>query len=226
MTLFSHLRTLAALLEDGLVPGRLVTSLTAPECRPMTGPRKGNETHISAQQDQARPHARLSRPHGDQGRPPGIEASSRQRPRAAHAVSAPTVGPTGTSSGLAGSSSNRFSKDNRLLDAAAYGRVFDAPSRSRDQFFTVLCRRNDGDQGRLGLAVSRKHCRRAVARNRIKRIARESFRQQQDLMAGLDVVVINQPAAANASNNELFASLEKHWQNCQKARNAGPRIDG
>ena len=63
---------------------------------------------------------------------------------------------------------------------AAAGRVFKQALRSRDPLFTVLCRCNNSDLARLGLAISKKHCRRAVGRNRIKRIVRESFRQHQD----------------------------------------------
>lgn len=113
---------------------------------------------------------------------------------------------------------NRFTKNNRLLNAAAFGRVFKKASRSRDELFTVLCRHNDSDKARLGLAISKKHCRRATARNRIKRIIRESFRTQQELLVGHDVVVINQPRAATATNRELFESLEKHWRHCSKAK--------
>lgn len=104
--------------------------------------------------------------------------------------------------------------------------MFERASRSRDRFFTVLCRPNDAAVARLGLAISRKHCRRAVGRNRIKRVVRESFRNTQAVLDGIDVVVINQPAAATADNETLFASLEKHWQACRKAQQAGPGTDG
>ena len=53
---------------------------------------------------------------------------------------------------MTSSSSNRFRKDNRLLDAAAFGRVFDRAKRSRDNLFTVLCRQNDTVTASLGLA--------------------------------------------------------------------------
>jgi ribonuclease P protein component len=119
---------------------------------------------------------------------------------------------------LSSTPGNRFSKNNRLLNAAAFGRVFKNASRSRDDLFTVLCRRNDTETARLGLAISKKHCRRATARNRIKRIIRESFRTQQELLAGRDLVVINQPGATTATNRELFESLEQHWRRCSKAK--------
>jgi len=127
---------------------------------------------------------------------------------------------------LISSQGNRFTQNNRLPDAAAFGRVFDRATRSRDEFFTVLCRRNKQSIARLGLAISKKHCRKATARNRIKRIIRESFRQQQALLAGLDVVVMNRPAAAMASSRQISDSLDAHWQRCSKARAQDLRKDG
>ncbi|MEM7279467.1 MAG: ribonuclease P protein component [Pseudomonadota bacterium] len=90
--------------------------------------------------------------------------------------------------------------------------------RSRDKCFTVLCRRNEVGIARLGLAISKKNCRAATGRNRLKRIVRESFRCNQELLAGLDVVVINQSAARNSSNRQIFDSLHGHWQQCSKAK--------
>lgn len=87
--------------------------------------------------------------------------------------------------------------------------------------FTVLYRQNGGGEARLGLAISRKHCRSAVGRNRLKRLVRESFRQNSDELEGLDIVVVNHPPAARASNKVLFDSLHKHWQKCSRAQ--GPR---
>jgi ribonuclease P protein component len=124
---------------------------------------------------------------------------------------------------LAGSSLYRLQKDNRLLNAAAFGRVFKKATRSRDKWFTVLCRENEMDIARLGLAISKKHCRQATGRNRIKRVVRESFRQHQAELAGLDVVVINQPSAGGAANRQLFDSMAAHWQRCQAARGTDTR---
>jgi ribonuclease P protein component len=125
---------------------------------------------------------------------------------------------------LAGSINLRLQKENRLPNAAAFGRVFKKATRSRDKWFTVLCRENEKDVARLGLAISKKNCRQATGRNRIKRVVRESFRQHQAEMAGLDVVVINQPAARSAGNQQLFDSMASHWRQCQQAGgNAGPQ---
>jgi ribonuclease P protein component len=118
---------------------------------------------------------------------------------------------------MAGSSLYRLKKDNRLLNAGAYGRVFKKATRSRDNCFTVLSRGNDMEIARLGLAISKKNCRLATDRNRIKRVVRESFRHHQAALAGLDVVVINQQAARSAGNQQLINSLAGHWERCKRA---------
>ncbi len=81
----------------------------------------------------------------------------------------------------------------------------------------MLARRDDGrETARLGLAIAKKHVRRAVGRNRIKRLARESFRRQQDTLKGLDIVVLAKPGIEKADNPTLFASLQQHWKRLQK----------
>jgi len=75
----------------------------------------------------------------------------------------------------------------------------------------VLVRPNHGQPARLGLAISRRQARRAVDRNRLKRLVRESFRRHGDLLHGLDLVVMNRPGAQQRDNRELFRSLELHW---------------
>jgi len=207
LTLSGHLRTLAALRKVRPGSGRLNDQVIS------------HETHISAQQNQARSHPRVSCAHGHQSRAPRVEAPSRKRSRAVDAVTEPASDTTKSKqSGLTSGPGNRFGKENRLLDAAAFGRVFEKATRSRDKLFTVLCRRKEQGVASLGLAISKKHCRRATARNRVKRVIRESFREQQVELANLDIIVINQPAAATASNQQLFASLEGHWRRCLKAK--------
>lgn len=76
----------------------------------------------------------------------------------------------------------------------------------------MLYRDNDQAEPRLGLAVSKKHSRLAVSRNRIKRIVRESFRQHRSELKGLDIVVLNQAGTDKASNRALFDSLRNHWR--------------
>jgi ribonuclease P protein component len=97
--------------------------------------------------------------------------------------------------------------------------VFAEPARSSDRFFTVLARPNGGVQARLGLTVSRRAAKRAVDRNRIKRIARESFRHQAALPPW-DFVVLARPGADRAERRQLRASLDRHFEQLSTAAGA------
>ena len=112
-----------------------------------------------------------------------------------------------------------------MLDADSYQRVFKKAHRSRDKLFTVLSRENRRKGARLGLAISKKNCRLAVQRNRLKRVVRESFRAHKDTLGGFDFVVMCQVAASRASNKKLFDSLAEHWQRSQIA-GTGRELDG
>ncbi|MBS1225128.1 MAG: ribonuclease protein component, partial [Proteobacteria bacterium] len=70
----------------------------------------------------------------------------------------------------------RFPRRVRLAGQHAFAGVFARPVKSSDSNFIVLARANDLTYARLGLAISRKVAKSAVARNRLKRIVRESFR--------------------------------------------------
>lgn len=100
----------------------------------------------------------------------------------------------------------------RLLCAADYERVFERAHKSSGKALTVLARRSDRDSARLGLAISAKQIRRAVDRNRVKRLIRESFRRHQALLKGLDVVVIGRRDLATKDSQRVFGCLEKHWR--------------
>lgn len=111
-----------------------------------------------------------------------------------------------------------FGRHLRLLCKADFDAVFARAFRSRDACFTVLARQNGQQNPRLGLAISRKVARSAVARNRIKRLIRESFRHAQAQLTGIDLVVMGRPGLTEASNDDLTTSLEQHWRRLVKRR--------
>lgn len=105
--------------------------------------------------------------------------------------------------------STAFPRSDRLLAGAEYSRVFGGAERSSDRFFTVLGKFNELSRTRLGLAISRRVAPRAVDRNRLRRMARESFRQLE--LASLDYVVVAKRDAVNATNPTLRGSLDRHF---------------
>lgn len=106
----------------------------------------------------------------------------------------------------------RFTREQRLLNAQDYKYVFEHASKSSDSCLTVLARKNGLDFARLGLVISKKRIRRSVDRNRVKRLARDSFRNNQQCLAGLDIVVLAKYRANKVDNKVLLQSLAKHWQ--------------
>lgn len=81
-----------------------------------------------------------------------------------------------------------------------------------DGLFIVRVRFSRQAHARLGLAISKRHARRAVDRNRIKRHAREVFRSLFGSLTAGDYVVLNRPGAATAAGGELRVSLTRLLQ--------------
>ena len=109
----------------------------------------------------------------------------------------------------------KFSRQSRLIKPAQFKLVFQQPLRSSDDNFRVMARVNGIRQHRLGMAVSKKACAKAVGRNRIKRVARESFRTRllgSGTDSALDFVILPTACAANQSNETLDESLSIHWK--------------
>ena len=64
----------------------------------------------------------------------------------------------------------------------------------------------------LGLSIGAKAVGNAIARNRVKRVVRESFRHVAPELAGLDVVVGARNGARSAHNAQLRESLDGLWK--------------
>lgn len=105
-----------------------------------------------------------------------------------------------------------FPRSVRLLSGRDFAQVFAAPQRQADRFFTVLARPNKVGCARLGLAISKKAARRAIDRNRLKRLIRESFRLHRAALPAVDIVVMARPAAVSQANATLLRSLANIWE--------------
>ena len=105
-----------------------------------------------------------------------------------------------------------FPRSARLLSSIDYGHVFKKPVKSKDRCFILLATINNGSNSRLGLAISKKTVRKAVERNRIKRLVRDSFRHVRHELTGIDVVVMAVRGLDERKNQEILASLSNHWK--------------
>lgn len=115
-------------------------------------------------------------------------------------------------------SGTAFTRASRLTSGPEFSRVFGGAERSADRFFTVLATRNEASRARLGLAISKRNAPRAVDRNRLKRQAREAFRQLS--LAPLDFVVMARRDAVSAGNRALRTSLDRHFERLSRRAQA------
>ena len=79
--------------------------------------------------------------------------------------------------------------------------------------FLFLAKHSELPNSRLGLVVAKKKVRRAHERNRVKRLARESFRLHQQQLDDLDIVIMPKIGIETVSNAELHQQLQFAWQN-------------
>ncbi len=104
----------------------------------------------------------------------------------------------------------------KLLTAENYKNVFAKAERFGNRSFTVLARENGLDHARLGLAISKKCAKRAVDRNRIKRIFRESFRLNQHKLPSVDIIAMCKPSAKSLDSVEIRKQIDVQWHFMRK----------
>ncbi len=101
---------------------------------------------------------------------------------------------------------NHFPKQNRLLKKNEFDTVFSEGVRVHTRRFVFVVRENPRGHDRLGLIVSKK-VGNAVARNRVKRCLRESFRQKPTHQKSLEIVVIAKREAASSGYTSFVDDL-------------------
>ena len=100
----------------------------------------------------------------------------------------------------------------RLLRPTEFEQVFANGKRFRSTVFTLVASTNELQHPRLGLAISRKAAARAVDRNRLKRVVRESFRYNASTMKSFDIVVHATPIARTQPSASLSRKLDDLWR--------------
>lgn len=105
-------------------------------------------------------------------------------------------------------SSFRFPKTSRILKRAEYKVPLDQGQKAVDSYLVLVAVRSPLAKARLGMVVSRK-VGNAVVRNRIKRSLREHFRQVQQALPPLDLVIIARPAARELTTVQLWTSFDR-----------------
>lgn len=114
-----------------------------------------------------------------------------------------------------------FPREARLLSEPEFKRVFAARQIEANHYFRIhwATRPEQGNRpaqhpqggARLGLAIAKRVARRAVDRNRIRRVARETFRRRRKSLRPVDLIVLARPPAAKADARTLKLAFEQLW---------------
>ena len=110
-----------------------------------------------------------------------------------------------------------FPRQVRLLSAEDYRNVFnDVTCKVSNRHILLLARESNTRHARVGLVVAKKNVRKAVERNRFKRLVRDSFRLHQHTFEPLDIVVLSRPGLSDLDNQTIIKQLENLWQRLNK----------
>jgi ribonuclease P protein component len=116
-----------------------------------------------------------------------------------------------------------FPPSARLRASAEFQAVFKAGRKLSSSHLKLHAHvRAEASAPRLGVAVSKKVDKRAVGRNRIKRLAREIFRGQRAALPAGDYVLIAQPGAAKLESGELRAQFLQLLERARSLKPAAP----
>ncbi|MFZ9037254.1 MAG: ribonuclease P protein component [Gammaproteobacteria bacterium] len=117
--------------------------------------------------------------------------------------------------------SESFPRRLRLTRAVEFQQVFKNNIRRSDACFTILVAKKTGSHPRLGFAIARKQVPKAVKRNALKRLFRESFRKNQHRLPARDMVIMVRREILAADSAEIRKALDQHWNSiikqCEKS---------
>jgi len=105
-----------------------------------------------------------------------------------------------------------FPRSHRLITKAEFKRVFDEPLKVSQRCLMILCRLNQKKYARIGIIVGKRVANSAVARNRIRRIVRDSFRFNQERLVGWDIVVIARQQCDTLSKENIRKGIDDLWE--------------
>lgn len=104
---------------------------------------------------------------------------------------------------------NSFPPFRRIRERHDFQKTFRRGKRLYSPFYILYYRFNNLNHARLGVITSKRNVRKAVQRNTVKRMAREVFRLNQKDFFGIDIVLVAQKKANEATKEELEECLKK-----------------
>ena len=119
-------------------------------------------------------------------------------------------------------SSAGLPRDARLRRPGDFAALRTSSGRAGGRCFHLRYRDNELGHARLGLAISKRVSKRAVERNRIKRLLRESFRRIRHQLPAIDMMLMAREQAAGVPGPQLLSELDGLWKKLLANRPESP----
>jgi ribonuclease P protein component len=103
--------------------------------------------------------------------------------------------------------SEQFPKANRVLRRADFRQAYEKGRKYQAKYFTAFVLTHADEQPRLGITATRKMGN-SVARNRARRLVREVFRKNKQLVpSGIDIIINVNSALSEALYQDLEGDI-------------------
>lgn len=99
----------------------------------------------------------------------------------------------------------------RLQTSADFQKVWKAGKRVSVPLLTIISCENKLNYPRLGISIPKKNIRFAVDRNRLKRLARETYRVRQAHLGSRDIVIVAYKGVEILSPAEQYQRFNALW---------------
>jgi ribonuclease P protein component len=102
----------------------------------------------------------------------------------------------------------KFPRDLRLLKTDDFSSVFNFRKRISGETLVINYRNSAYHHARLGLVVSKKVAKLSVERNYMRRVLKELFRRNKDIISPLDLVIRPQKPFNAKNYNEIVQEFD------------------
>lgn len=104
-----------------------------------------------------------------------------------------------------------FYTQKKLRIKSQFDSVFSNRKCKNGRLVRVFWRFNECNYPRIGISISKKNINKAVSRNKLKRIIKESFRLNYTHLPAIDIVLVVKRGADSQTTELFFNELNEKW---------------
>lgn len=104
-----------------------------------------------------------------------------------------------------------FYNDKKLSEKSQFDAVFANKKANNGRYLKVFWCHNTLDSPRIGISIAKRNVNKAVKRNKLRRIIKESFRLNYEKLPAVDMIFVIKKQASIDSVALFFDELNKKW---------------